>query len=112
MTVEWHAEPDSANVLKAALAAPYHRIHVREEDGTYSGSVLELPGCFATGDTLEKLAENFDEAISLWAEAALQQGQSIPEPILEDEFSGRLTLRIPPSVPSLPHCERRWRAPA
>ena len=101
MTVERHDERASDGIIAAAVGAPYHRVHVREADGTYSGSVLELPGCFATGDTPDELVENFDEAIALWVETALDQGQSIPEPIRDDEFPGRVTLRLPPSVHQL-----------
>jgi predicted RNase H-like HicB family nuclease len=36
-----------------------------EEDGTYWAEVRDLPGCFASGDTLDELREAIAEAISL-----------------------------------------------
>jgi len=39
------------------------RIHL--EDGSYWADVPELPGCFATGDTLDELFESLREGITL-----------------------------------------------
>jgi predicted RNase H-like HicB family nuclease len=40
------------------------RIHA--EDGGYWAEVLELPGCFASGDNLDELVECLSEGISLY----------------------------------------------
>jgi predicted RNase H-like HicB family nuclease len=40
-------------------------VRVREEQGSYWAEVLELPGCFASGDSLDELREALDEAIRL-----------------------------------------------
>lgn len=40
------------------------RIH--SEDGSYWAEVVELPGCFASGRTLDELLEALEEAISLY----------------------------------------------
>jgi len=40
------------------------RIHV--EDGGYWADVPELPGCFASGDTLDKLFESLREGVALY----------------------------------------------
>lgn len=39
---------------------------VRDEDGALYGHVLQLPGCFASGDDLAELSEALSEAISLY----------------------------------------------
>lgn len=39
------------------------RIHV--EDGTYWADVPELPGCFASGDSLDELFESLKEGVAL-----------------------------------------------
>jgi predicted RNase H-like HicB family nuclease len=39
---------------------------IHEEDGVLWGQVVELPGCFATGDDLDELAEALGEAIALY----------------------------------------------
>ncbi len=41
------------------------RVH-EEDDGPLWAEVLELPGCFASGDTLDELREALEEAISLY----------------------------------------------
>ena len=84
--------------VQAAVAAPYTRLFTREEDGRYSTSVLELPGCFSSGDTPEDAMEMLDEAIELWVEAELEDGHDIPPPSRAVEYSGRLTLRLLPSI--------------
>ena len=84
--------------VRAAVAAPYTRLFTREEDGRYSTSVLELPGCFSSGDTPEDAMEMLDEAIELWVEAELEDGHDIPPPSRAVEYSGRLTLRLLPSI--------------
>lgn len=40
------------------------RIHI--EDGEYWAEVPELPGCFASGGTLDELFESLREGISLY----------------------------------------------
>ena len=39
---------------------------IHEEDGSYWAEVEELPGCFASGATLDELREALIEAISLY----------------------------------------------
>ncbi len=39
------------------------RIHI--EEGSYWADVPELPGCFASGDTLDELFESLQEGVAL-----------------------------------------------
>ena len=39
---------------------------IRHEDGMYWAEVTELPGCFASGDTVTELIEALEEAVSLY----------------------------------------------
>jgi predicted RNase H-like HicB family nuclease len=39
---------------------------VHDEDGSYWAEVLDLPGCFASGDSLDELREALAESISLY----------------------------------------------
>lgn len=39
---------------------------VHHEDDSYWAEVIELPGCFASGDTLDELAEALEEAVQLY----------------------------------------------
>ncbi|MSQ35603.1 MAG: type II toxin-antitoxin system HicB family antitoxin [Dehalococcoidia bacterium] len=85
-------------IVRAALAAPYNRVLVREEDGSYSAEVLEFRGCYAGGSTADEAMTNLDEAIAGWIMSELDQAHEIPPPIDEENYSGRLTLRILPSL--------------
>lgn len=40
------------------------RIH--HEDGSYWAEIAELPGCFASGETLDELREALEESVSLY----------------------------------------------
>lgn len=80
--------------VRAALAAPYTRVFIREEDGGYSTSVLELPGCYSSGDTADEAMEMLDEAMAMWVEAEIERGHDIPPPEGVDGYSGQRTLRL------------------
>lgn len=41
---------------------------IHEEDGSYWAEVKELPGCFASGETLDELKEALVEAILMCLE--------------------------------------------
>jgi predicted RNase H-like HicB family nuclease len=45
-----------------------YRVLVHEEDGSYWAEVPELPGCFASGATLDELKHAIVEAITLCLE--------------------------------------------
>ena len=40
-------------------------VQIHREDGAFWAQVVEYPGCFAAGDTIEELIESLDEALSL-----------------------------------------------
>lgn len=83
---------------KEYLRKPYSRVLIPEEDGTYSADILEFPGCFAEGKTPNEAYTNLERVAESWIEAALEQGQEIPEPIETHEYSGRIALRLPKSI--------------
>jgi predicted RNase H-like HicB family nuclease len=80
------------------LKEPYARILIPNNDGGFSAEVLEFPGCFADGDTAEEAFRRLEAAAKAWIEAALDQGQEIPEPSSNTGFSGKLALRLPRSL--------------
>jgi predicted RNase H-like HicB family nuclease len=45
--------------------------HATEPDPHYWAEVSELPGCFATGFTLDELRESLTEAIALYLDKPL-----------------------------------------
>jgi predicted RNase H-like HicB family nuclease len=42
--------------------------NIHREDGSYWANVSELPGCFATGDSLDELFDSLREGIQLYLE--------------------------------------------
>lgn len=46
-------------------------VRVHHEDGAYWAEVVELPGCFASGDTLDELAAALKEAVALYRDEGL-----------------------------------------
>ncbi|MCL2395144.1 MAG: type II toxin-antitoxin system HicB family antitoxin [Acidimicrobiaceae bacterium] len=41
-------------------------VDVHHEEGSYWAEVRELPGCFASGDTVAELIESIEEAVALY----------------------------------------------
>ena len=80
------------------LSMPYTRIFRAADENDFTSEVMEFPGCFATGDTAEEAMENLEEAMVMWVEAERETGHDIPESLVLDEYSGRMTLRIPSSL--------------
>ena len=66
--------------------------------GRYAAQILEFPGCFSEGATLEEAYENLQEAAESWLESALSQRMAIPEPFVSQGYSGTVSLRLPKSI--------------
>ena len=43
-----------------------YRVLVHHEDGSYWAEVVELPGCFVAGDSMDEIWEALPEAIGLY----------------------------------------------
>jgi predicted RNase H-like HicB family nuclease len=52
--------------MRVVAHAMEYTAQVHHEDGMYWAEVDELPGCFASGETLDELGEALAEAISLY----------------------------------------------
>jgi len=69
-----------------------------EEGGGWLAEIPDLPGCISDGETPEEALKNLESAKRTWLKTALKRGQEIPLPKpREEEYSGRLTLRMPRS---------------
>ena len=55
-------------------------IETGTDSQAYGVVVPDLPGCFSAGDTLDEAMLNAKEAIELWLEVAIDDGQAVPEP--------------------------------
>ena len=69
-----------------------------ESEFYYIGKVLELDGCIADGETKKEVLENLHEAMQGWIETKLENGFDVPEPLIENNASGKFTLRLPKTL--------------
>ncbi|MBE0409324.1 MAG: toxin-antitoxin system HicB family antitoxin [Anaerolineales bacterium] len=87
--------------IKYFLNLPYTIEVVRESDPDEPGwvaRVVELQGCITQGDDFAELGEMVQDAMRGWIEVALEDGQEIPEPRLEEDYSGKFVVRVPKSL--------------
>lgn len=71
----------------------------KDESGNYFyGRVLELDGCQSTGETFEKAYIELLEAMEGWLEVKIENGDFIPEPVNNENYSGKFVVRIPKSL--------------
>ncbi len=54
-------------------------ILIPDETGGYNVEVPSLPGCFTQGETVEEALDNAREAIALYIESLLAEGETVPE---------------------------------
>lgn len=87
--------------LMEYMAMPYTRVvqERHDESGHYFyGKILELDGCQSTGDSLDELYENLNEAMEGYIELKLERNLPVPEPKDIEEYSGKFNLRLPKSL--------------
>lgn len=61
----------------------------------YVVEIKDLPGCMTQGVTIDEAMSNIEEARELWIEAVYEKGNDIPLPSTENQYSGRVLLRMP-----------------
>ena len=59
---------------------------IEKAGSNYSAYVPDLPGCIATGDTVEEVEEQIREAIQFHIEGLKEDGLPVPEPTSRAEF--------------------------
>ena len=57
-----------------------YAIVIEKADGNYSAYVPDLPGCVATGGTIEEVESQIREAIEFHLEGLREDGTPIPPP--------------------------------
>lgn len=53
---------------------------IEKAEANFSAYIPDLPGCVATGDTLEEVKQMIQEAIKFHIEGMLEGGEPIPKP--------------------------------
>jgi antitoxin HicB len=89
---------DQKKELERILSRSYTHELVRDKDGSWFARVLELPGCMTTGRTEADALANLHDAMKAWVTAALEIGDSVPEPASVDQYSGKFMVRLPRSL--------------
>ena len=77
---------------------PYTRELIPEASGIWFVRVKELPNCMSQGNSPEEALHMIDDAMRGWLEVELEDGESIPEPREEEEYSGKFNTRVPKSL--------------
>lgn len=89
----------SRQPLEYYLNLKYPITFYPEKEGGYTAIIRDLPGCMTQGETLSEAMEHIEEARELWIETVYETGKKdVPLPSTENEYSGRLLLRIPKSL--------------
>jgi antitoxin HicB len=88
------------------LALPYRIALVPEPpvDGKpaiWFADVEDLPGCSSQGATPEEAVASVREAMEAWIADALDEGEQVPEPRTDDDYSGKFIVRAPRSLHAL-----------
>ncbi|MCM1245912.1 MAG: toxin-antitoxin system HicB family antitoxin [Roseburia sp.] len=87
--------------LKEYMELPYTKLvqEVNDKSGHYFyGKVLELDGCQSTGETLEELFKNLNEAMEGYLEVKLENNLPMPVPDSAENYSGKFVVRLPKSL--------------
>jgi predicted RNase H-like HicB family nuclease len=65
-----------------------YAVVIEHAPGTnYSAYVPDLPGCVSTGDTIEEVGQNIQEAIEFHLRGMREDGDPIPEPTTQVTYA-------------------------
>ena len=68
------------------------------EDAAYLGQCVEFPALSAFGDSLEEALTEIRSVVAESIDILKEDSEAIPEPFSRRNYSGRLSLRIPPAT--------------
>jgi predicted RNase H-like HicB family nuclease len=77
---------------------PYSRIVIPVEGGGYHAEILEFPGCYAQGKSVQQAYRNLERAAEAWIKATASEGHDVPKPFSSLGYGGKIALRLPKSV--------------
>jgi predicted RNase H-like HicB family nuclease len=63
-----------------------YAVVIENANSNYSAYVPDLPGCVATGDTVDEVRTNIREAINIHLEGMAEDGKTIPRPSSTVEY--------------------------
>ena len=59
---------------------------IEKAENNHAAFIPDLPGCVATGATLNELHRNITDAVAMHLEGLREDGLPIPEPLTQAEF--------------------------
>lgn len=77
---------------------PYTRELIPEASGIWFARIKELPNCMSQGNSPEEALQNLNDAMYGWIKGELEDGEPIPEPREEEEYSGKFNTRVPKAL--------------
>lgn len=82
------------------LADRDYPLLMAHKEGLIYLRVPDLPGCAASGETVEEALDAIVEAKRAWVDMALALGRKVPEPSTQDAtcYSGRILVRTSASL--------------
>jgi len=69
-----------------------------DPEGGFVAEIEDLPGCLAQGKTVNEAYDMIGIARKMWLEVAYEEGQDIPLPRTEEQYSGKFNVRFPRSL--------------
>lgn len=63
-----------------------YAVVIEKANENYSAYVPDLPGCIATGESVEDVEAEIGEAIRLHVEGLIEDGMPVPEPTAIAEY--------------------------
>ena len=63
-----------------------YAVVIEKAESNYSAFVPDLPGCVATGLTIEEVEEQIRDAIEFHIEGMRQDGEEVPQPSSSVEY--------------------------
>jgi antitoxin HicB len=93
-------EIDIKKQLKYYMNLPYTMTikYHPEQGGYYVASYIELPDLSMTGSTPEEAVKELLAEKPEWFETCLKLDIPVPLPVEPQKYSGKIVLRIPPSL--------------
>ena len=89
---------DIVKKIEEYMKLPYRMELIPDMDeGGYTVSFPDLPGCLTCGETYEDALRNAEDSKQEWFVAAMEENIEIPEPDSLDAYSGQFKIRMPKS---------------
>ena len=84
--------------LEYYMSLPYTIEMIYDPEDAWFVRVKELPGCMSQGDDPNDAIEMIHYAMRGWLEISLEDGDVIPEPAPDEDYSGKFVVRLPRSL--------------